>query len=325
MKGAVDDKRTLRVASVQFESRPGDKDANFRKIEAFVELAARQNVRLIIFPECCITGYWFIRNLSVEALAQMAEPIFDGPSSRRLIELAKGFGLTLGAGLVEAGPSGEFYNSYVVAMADGSAQRHRKLHAFEHPSIRSGSEFTVFDIPDGFRVGVLICYDCNLIENVRLTALRGAEILLAPHQTGGCRSRNPHLMGVINRRVWDERHTNPAAIERELRSEKGRGWLMRWLPSRAHDNGLFLIFSNGVGVDDDEIRTGNAMILDPYGRILAETWKAGDDMVIADLAASLLAESSGRRWIRARRPQLYTPLTVPTGLECDTRTLKFEE
>ena len=51
---------------------------------------------------------------------------------------------------------------------------------------------------------------------------------------------------------------------------------MRWLPSRAHDNGLFLIFSNGVGVDDDEIRTGNAMILDPYGRILAETWNAGD-------------------------------------------------
>ena len=319
------DKRILRVASVQFESTPGDKDANFRKIEAFVDQAARQRVRLIVFPECCVTGYWFIRNLSVKALAQMAEPIFDGPSSQRLIELAKKFGMTIGAGLLEAGAAGEFYNSYVVAMPDGSAQRHRKLHAFEHLSIRSGSEFTVFDLPDGFRVGVLICYDCNIIENVRLTALRGAEVLIAPHQTGGCRSRNPHLMGVIERRVWDERHTNPATIEQELRGEKGRGWLMRWLPSRAHDNGLFLIFSNGVGVDDDEIRTGNAMVLDPYGRILAETWKAGDDMVIADLDASLLAESSGRRWMRARRPQLYGPLTVPTGLECDTRKLKFEE
>ena len=325
MKADPADKRTLRVASVQFESLPGDKEANFRKIETFVERAAQRNVRLIIFPECCITGYWFIRNLSVEALAQLAEPIFDGPSSQRLIQLAKRFGMTIGAGLVEAGPEGEFYNSYVVAMPDSRAERHRKLHAFEHPSIRSGSEFTVFDIPDGFRVGVLICYDCNIIENVRLTALRGAEILIAPHQTGGCRSKNPHLMGVIDRRLWDERHTHPAAIERELRGDKGRGWLMRWLPSRAHDNGLFLIFSNGVGVDDDEIRTGNAMILDPYGRILAETWKAGDDMVIADLDASLLADSSGRKWIRARRPQLYAPLTVPTGLECDTRKLKFEE
>jgi len=325
MKGNVEDKRTLRVASVQFESAPGRKEANFRKIEAFVERAARQNVRLIVFPECCITGYWFIRNLSVEVLAQMAEPIFDGPSSLRLIELAKKFRMTIGAGLVEAGPADTFYNSYVVAMSDGSAQRHRKLHAFEHLSIRSGSEFTVFDIPDGFRVGVLICYDCNIIENVRLTALQGAEILIAPHQTGGCRSKNPHLMGVIERRIWENRRADPDAIERELRGDKGRGWLMRWLPSRAHDNGLFLIFSNGVGIDDDEIRTGNAMILDPYGRILAETWKADDDMVIADLDASLLAESSGRRWMRARRPQLYGPLTVPTGKECDTRKLKFEE
>jgi predicted amidohydrolase len=100
---------------------------------------------------------------------------------------------------------------------------------------------------------------------------------------------------------------------------------MRWLPSRAHDNGLFLIFSNGVGVDDDEIRTGNAMILDPYGRILAETGKAEDAIVIADLDASLLKDATGRNWIRARRPELYTPLTVPTGQECDTRTLKFKE
>lgn len=325
MNGDAKDNRTLRVASVQYESAPGDKEANFRKLEAFVERAARQNVRLIVFPECCLTGYWFIRNLSVEALTQMAEPIFDGPSSRRLIELAGKYGMTIGAGLIEAGPAGEFYNSYVVAMPDGSAQRHRKLHAFEHTSIVNGSEFTVFGIPDGFRVGVLICYDCNIIENVRLTALQGAEILIAPHQTGGCRSKSPHLMGVIERRVWDERHANPGEIEREFRGEKGRAWLMRWLPSRAHDNGLFLIFSNGVGVDDDEIRTGNAMILDPYGRVLAETWKADDDMVIADLDASLLAESSGRKWIRARRPQLYTPLAVPTGLECDTRKLKFEE
>ncbi len=59
----------------------------------------------------------------------------------------------------------------------------------------------------------------NLIENVRLTALRGAEILIAPHQTGGCRSRNPHLMGIIERRVWDERDTNPAAIEGKSRGK----------------------------------------------------------------------------------------------------------
>jgi hypothetical protein len=67
------------------------------------------------------------------------------------------------------------------------------------------------------------------------------------------------------------------------------------------------------------------MILDAYGRILAETWKAGDNMVVADLDASLLEVSTGRRWIKTRRPELYKPLTVPTGLEQDTRTVRFDK
>ena len=294
-------------------------------MEKFVADAAVQGVRLLVFPECCITGYWFIRNLSIDQLAVLAEPIPGGPSTQRLAALARQHGITIGAGLVEAGDPGVFHNSYIVALPDGSIQRHRKLHAFEHDAVRSGSDLTVFDLPDGWRVGVLICYDCNLIENVRLTALRGAEILIAPHQTGGCRGKNPHLMGLIERRVWDNRHRDPDAIHRELTGDKGRGWLMRWLPSRAHDNGLFLIFSNGVGVDDDEIRTGNAMILDPYGRILVETCAAGDAMVVADLDASLLEHATGRLWLQARRPELYGPLAERTGRERDTRKLKFEE
>src|SRR6266404_6868795 len=100
-KDSQEDKRTLRVAAVQFESLAGDKDANFRKIETFVEQAAAQDVRLIVFPECCITGYWFIRNLSVPQLAALAEPIPDGPSTRRLIDLARRHRVTVGAGVVE--------------------------------------------------------------------------------------------------------------------------------------------------------------------------------------------------------------------------------
>jgi len=317
--------RILRVASVQFESARADKDANFRKIEAFTARAAAQGARLVVFPECCITGYWFIRHLSVPELAALAESIPAGPSTQRLRALARQHNITIGAGLVEAAPGGVFHNSYVVVLPDGTVHRHRKLHAFEHDAIRGGGEITVFDLPEGFRAGLLICYDCNLIENVRLTALRGAEVLIAPHQTGAVRSKNPHLMGLIERHVWDNRHRDPDTIQREFRGDKGRGWLMRWLPSRAHDNGLFLIFSNGVGVDDDEIRTGNAMILDPYGRILAETSAADDDMVIADLDASLLEQATGRLWLQARRPELYTPLTERTGRERDTRQLKFEE
>ena len=98
---------------------------------------------------------------------------------------------------------------------------------------------------------------------------------------------------------------------------------MRWLPARAHDNGMFLLFSNGVGLDDDEVRTGNAMILDPYGEILAESKAIEDDMVVADLDASLLPTSSGRRWLRARRPELYGHLCISSGEEEETRIVRF--
>jgi predicted amidohydrolase len=265
------------------------------------------------------------RNLTPKRLEDLAEPIPAGISSQRLMRLAKQYQMSIGAGLVEAGEQGFFHNTYVVAMPNGDVHCHRKLQAFEHPLVKSGTKYTVFDTPDGFRVGVLICYDNNVNENVRITALMGADIILAPHQTGGCRTRNPHLMGLIDRKLWHERLLHPEAIEREFTGEKGRGWLMRWLPSRAHDNGVFLVFANGVGIDDDEIRTGNAMILDPYGRILTETWKAADAMVVADLDGTLLEHATGREWIAARRPELYGMLTVRTGLERDTHELKFEE
>jgi predicted amidohydrolase len=317
--------QNIRAAAVQFEHVAADKRANLEKVRGFVERAAREGVHLILFPECCITGYWFLRHLSRAELAALAEPVPGGPSSLELATLAKRHGMTVGAGLVELAEDGALYNTYVVAMHDGTMRRHRKLHAFVSEHISSGSEYTVFDIPHGCRAGVLTCYDNNLIENVRITALQGAEVLLAPHQTGGCRTHNPHLMGIIDRRLWDERGRNPEAIESEFRGPKGRGWLMRWLPARAHDNGMFLIFSNGVGVDDDEIRTGNAMIIDPNGRILAETSKAGDDMVIADLDGSLVAPSVGQAFLKARRPDLYRTLAEKTGREEDTRSLKFKE
>src|SRR6266581_3230498 len=114
-------------------------------------------------------------------------------------------------------------------------------------------------------------------------------------------------------------------VTEAARSRVERGWLMRWLPSRAHDNGMFLLFSNGIGPDDDEIRTGNAMVLDPYGDVIAESRALGDDIVVADLDASVLPTSSGRRWLRARRPELYESLTRPTGQEQETWRVRFGE
>ncbi len=314
----------LRAASAQFNHKHGDKSLNLRRITEFAETAAESHVDLLVFPEMCITGYWGVRKMSRPEIEALSEPIPAGPSSQALLALAAKHGMTIGAGLIERDGEGNLYNAYAAAMPDGQVAVHRKLHTFISEHMKSGDSYTVFDLPDGARVGILICYDVNIIENVRITALHGAEILLAPHQTGGCVNPSPRCMGAIDPELWENRQANPGAIEAEFRGPKGREWLMRWLPSRAHDNGMFLIFSNGVGRDDDEVRTGNAMILDPYGDILAETWKAEDAMVIADLDPHVLDNCTGARWMATRRPDLYGPLAEFTGREQDTRAVRFD-
>lgn len=315
----------FQAATLQMESEPGGKAANLARIGHFAARAAGAGARLMLAPECSITGYWWMRKLPGAEFAALAEPVPEGPSTQELLGLARRHNITVGAGLIERAGDGRLFNSYVAAMPGGRFAVHRKLHVFEHPDLSGGDSFTVFDLPEGVKAGILICYDCNLVENVRITALMGAQVLLAPHQTGGCRGSNPHQMGVIDAALWHNRRNDPEAIEREILGDKGRGWLMRWLPARAHDNGIFLIFSNGIGVDDDEIRTGNAMILDPYGRILAESRKADDGLVMAGLDLTLLRQATGRRWRRSRRPELYGPLCERTGDERSTRELKFEE
>ena len=315
--------KRIRAAAVQFNHAAGDKAFNFNRIRSFVDEASTAKVDLLAFPEMCITGYWHVRKLSRPEIESLAEPVPSGTSTQELLRLSSKHNMTIGAGLIEITESGTLCNTYVVAMPDGRVAFHRKLHCFISEHMACGDEYTVFDIPRGAQVGVLICYDCNIGENVRIMALKGAEILLAPHQTGGCDTPSPRCMGKIDPELWHNRDKNPEAIEAEFRGPKGREWLMHWLPARAHDNGLFLIFSNGVGIDDDEVRTGNAMILDPYGDILTETWRARDDMVVADLDPGLLDMCTGHRWIKTRRPSLYGLLTELTGQEEDTRKVRF--
>lgn len=317
--GAVAD--VLKIATVQFEHRPDDKRYNLERVAHFARRAAVAGARLVVCPEMCLVGYWQLRRHSADTLRALAEPV-HGPSVSAVRSLAREHGIGVGAGFLESADD-RLFNSYAVCLPDGTVHVHRKLHAFEHQAISSGDRYTVFDTPWGVRMAILICWDNNLVENVRACALAGASLLIAPHQTGGTASRSPHGMHPIPLALWENRHNDPAAIEREFRGPNGRAWLMRWLPARAHDNGMFVVFSNGVGRDDNEVRTGNAMVLDPYGRILAETWAAADEMVLADVDPGLVALSSGRRWLAGRRPELYDILTRRFGNERDPRTARF--
>jgi predicted amidohydrolase len=86
---------------------------------------------------------------------------------------------------------------------------------------------------------------------------------------------------------------------------KGRQWLMKWLPSRAYDNAVYVVFANAIGMDDDQLKNGCSMILDPYGDVVAECRKLGNDYSIALIVPEKLKLAGGYRYLLARRPDLY--------------------
>lgn len=223
----------------------------------------------------------------------------DGPAARRCCVLA---------GLIEVDEHGKLFNTYVAVTPEaGVIARHRKLHAFVNPHLSSGDAYTVFDLL-GCKCGILICYDNNLPENPRLTALLGASIIFAPHVTGCSASAMPGR-GLVDPSLWARRAEDPVPLRLELNGPKGRGWLMRWLPARAWENGVYVIFTNPIGLDGGEVRNGNAMVLDPYGEVLSECHALGADVCVAMCTESKLGLAGGRRYLRARRPDLYWPLT----------------
>jgi predicted amidohydrolase len=80
---------------------------------------------------------------------------------------------------------------------------------------------------------------------------------------------------------------------------------MKWLPARAYDNAVYAIFSNPIGMDDDQLKNGCSMILDPFGDIIAECRTLGNDIVTATITAEKLQLAGGTRYLKARRPDLY--------------------
>jgi predicted amidohydrolase len=298
--------RDIRVAVAQFEHKNGDKLYNLSRIEELTRRAAEQGAEIVSFHECSVSGYTFLQHLSRDELANLAEPVPEGPTVAALAKIARALDVVIMAGLIEVDPAGRLFNCYVTVGPQGFITRFRKLHTFISPYLSPGDSYNVIDLL-GIKAGFLICYDNNLPENVRITTLMGAEVIFMPHVTGCLPSVMPGR-GTVERSLWENRERDPARLRIEFEGPKGRGWLMRWLPARAWENGVYAVFSNAVGIDDDTIKPGLAMILDPFGEVVAESRALGDDVVVALLTPEKLAQSSGPRYLRARRPAMYGKL-----------------
>lgn len=301
--------RDIRVATAQFENRDNDPAFNLGRIHELTRRAAEERAEIVSFHESCIPAYTWLQPLDKQDLLAVAEPVPDGPSVKRVVEIAQEFDVVLMAGLMERTSDERIYNTYVTVGPEGYIAKYRKLHPFVNPHLSAGDEYVVIDLL-GCKIGFSICYDNNLPENVRATALMGAEIIFMPHVTCCLPSVMPGR-GTVGRELWENRHSDPVRLRQEFRGPKGRAWLMRWLPTRAWENGVYAVFSNPIGWDYDTVKPGLAMIVDPYGEVLVESHALEDDVVVGTLTADKLEAASGRRYLKARRPNLYEKLVEP--------------
>lgn len=165
----------MRVGYFQFEPRFGEVERNLLKV---AEALDRVECDLMVLPELCASGYQFVDQREVE---ELAEPIPDGPTTRRLLELAGLRRMHLVAGVAERGRDG-YYNSAVLVGPDGLVGVYRKAHLFFEETLffRPGDTgFRVWDVA-GARVGLMICFDWFYPEAARTLALKGAEIICHP-------------------------------------------------------------------------------------------------------------------------------------------------
>ncbi len=302
--------KKIKISTAQFENKSADKRYNLSVIETLARKAAKAGSDVIAFHECSITGYTFARNLLKEQMLDLAELIPEGESILKLTEIAKQNDIVILAGLFEKDQDDNLYKAYVCVDKSGLIAKYRKLHPFINPYLKAGNRYCVFEI-NGWKCGILICYDNNIIENVRATKLLGADIIFMPHVTMCTPSTRPGA-GFVDANLWQNREFDPTSLRLEFDGMKGRSWLMKWLPARAYDNAIYAIFSNPIGMDDDQLKNGCSMILDPFGDVIAECSSFEDTFATATITSDKLYQAGGYRYTQARRPELYKDIIGKT-------------
>lgn len=284
--------KVVRVGLVQRAVRPTQEETIEVTLEGVAEAKAR-GAELVCLEEL-FAGPYFCQTEDPTAfdLAESAE----GPLCRRMAEAARVHGVTLLVPYFEKRAEGIFHNSAWIFGPRGERLGHyRKMHIPDDPQFMEKYYFTpgdtgflAVDSPVG-KLGPLICWDQWYPEAARLTAMRGARILLYPTAIGWLPSE---------------------------KSAEGAAQLDAWKTmqrSHAIANGVFVVAINRVGQEGDKANGiefwGHSFVVDPLGRVLAEAGE-GEEVLVCDLDMSLIGET--RKWwpfFRDRRIDAFSDLT----------------
>ena len=274
----------MKVAAVQMDVKILENDRNLSKVLNLLERAAREGAKLVVFPECALSGYCFT---SREEALPAAEPI-PGPSTEKLASAARRLGVSTVVGMMELA-GGSLFNVAVVVTPQGIQGAHRKMHlpylGIDRYNGLGDVPFTVFQAPQA-KIGVNICYDCSFPESGRVLKLKGAQVLAIPTN-------------------WPQGSDTWAHIPKV----------------RAIENHMYVVAADRVGEERGFRFAGHSQIIDVTGAVLVEAGDTEETILYADIEPAHADENRVVRipgeWefdrIAARRPEMYEPITGLKG------------
>ncbi len=271
-----------KIAGVQMDCRLGDKRHNLEVIGARLREAAGAGARLVIFPECAVTGYCFESRAEAWPLA---EPL-PGPATEELARACRLLKVWAVVGLLEQDPpTGGLFNACALVGPEGLAATYRKIHRpflgvdrFTTPGDRP---FAVHDL-GGLRLGMNICYDGSFPESARVLTLLGADLVVLPTN-------------------WP---TGAAATACYMSQ------------ARALENHIYYAAINRVGEERGFQFIGQSRIVACNGDLLAHSNGAGEEILYAEIDPAQarhkhLVKIPGKYEVNRvgdRRPEMYGPL-----------------
>lgn len=274
----------MKVAAVQMDIKILAKEHNLHQILRYLEQAASAGAKLVVFPECALSGYCFV---SPEEAAPVAETV-PGPSTEKILAAARALDCTVVVGLLERSGD-QIFNAAAVVTPQGILETYRKLHlpclGIDWHAALGDRPFPVFATPHA-KIGISICYDCSFPESGRVLKLKGAQIFVIPTN-------------------W------PSGSD---------SW-QHMPPVRAVENHMHVIACDRVGEERGFRFAGHSQIVDLNGTKLAEADETEETIIYGEIDP---AAADCNRVIRqpgvwefdrisSRRPEIYGALTAPTN------------
>jgi predicted amidohydrolase len=254
-RAAIGPPKVLKVAAVQFRSSR-DLDDNVARLRGHLRRLAGQGVRVVVFPECALTGYFedVARATTAERLAS---------AERQVADTCREAGIYAIVGTPHRDGEKLYDSATVIDPAGKVIERYHKIQLAE-PWPTPGDHLSTFKV-DGVPCSIIICHDERYPELVRLPVLAGARVVFyLSHESG-------------------------------VRQESKLGPYRAQVQARAVENTVYLVQANAPANDDLSGSHGQSRVVAPDGNIVQEASIFGEEVVTAELDLGRSTAENARR------------------------------